>query len=65
MQIKNKDFEDKIKLLNSMIKEMQFFECIEKEDEISKLKYENLEIEKNYQGPLIEPQTVMDQELID
>ncbi len=65
LRIKNSDFEDKIKLLNSMIKEIQFFECIEKEDEISKLKFENLEIEKAYNGPLINENTEMSQDLID
>lgn len=37
-----------------MIKENEFFLCIEKEDEIAKLKPENLEIEKNYEGPAID-----------
>lgn len=55
--VKNLDFEEKIKTLSLLIKEQEFFQCIQKEDEMSKLKPENLAVEKNYQGPLIEEDT--------
>lgn len=34
---KNKDFEDKIKALTSLIREQEFFASIEKDDEIDKM----------------------------
>lgn len=54
LKISNKDVLDKIKELTAYIREQSFYECIQKEDEIDKLRYEDLSVEKNYTGPVLE-----------
>lgn len=62
--VKNLDFEEKIKSLQILIKEQEFFACIEKEDEINKLSADKLVVEKDYQGPVIEEDTELSLEFV-
>lgn len=62
--VKNIDFEEKIKSLQILIKEREFFACIEKEDEILKLDSKSLSVEKDYKGPVIEEDSELTLEFV-
>lgn len=54
LKVNNKDINDRIKILTGIIKEKEFFESIQYENEIDKLDPEKLTVPSNYDGPRLE-----------
>lgn len=54
LKITNQDINERLKQLTAYIREQQFYECIQKEDEIDQLWAKVLTADKNYKGPTLE-----------
>lgn len=60
LNINNKDVNDRIKILTKMIKEKEFFESIQYDNEIDKLDPEKLTVSSQYDGPRLEADQKVD-----
>lgn len=54
------DVNERIKFLKQLKKEKEFLECIQYEDELEKCNENEIAVEASYQGPVLNPDTVVD-----